>query len=293
MNTKITMLVALGLITIFACNPTENGQAEINSSLFVKSNLVAWCIVPFDSVERSPQERAEMLQELSISHLAYDWREQHLPTFETELKVLKENNINLQAVWFWIEQDSVGYLGEANERLWDKIVTNNIQTECWFSFAPQFFEGLPDEAKLRQSIQFIGSFRDRAKQQGCTLGMYNHGDWFGNPMNQLDIIDSLGDDHLGMVYNFHHAHHEIDEFPVLLEKIEKHLLCINLNGMIKEGEKILALGKGTEELAMLQAIQDSNYRGPIGIIGHQAERDVEKVLRENLRGLSQLKAELE
>ncbi len=292
MNIKTTLLVLLGLSAMFSCAPKESNQTENASFLFDKSNLVAWCIVPFDSKERSPEERAAMLQELGISQLAYDWRKKHLPTFETELEMLDKYNIDLQSVWFWIDQDSVGYLGEDNEALWDKIVANNVQTECWFSFSPQFFEGLSDEEKRQRTIAFIADFRERAKQQGCTLGMYNHGDWFGNPMNQLAIIDSLGDDHLGMVYNFHHAHHEIDEFPALLEKMQDHLLCINLNGMVREGEKILALGDGTEELAMMQAIQNSNYQGPIGVIGHQDEQDVKEVLVQNLKGLDQLKAEL-
>ena len=292
MNIKTTLLVLLGLSAMFSCAPKESNQTENASFLFDKSNLVAWCIVPFDSKERSPEERAAMLQELGISQLAYDWRKKHLPTFETELEMLDKYNIDLQSVWFWIDQDSVGYLGEDNEALWDKIVANNVQTECWFSFSPQFFEGLSDEEKRQRTIAFIADFRERAKQQGCTLGMYNHGDWFGNPMNQLAIIDSLGDDHLGMVYNFHHAHHEIDEFPALLEKMQDHLLCINLNGMVREGEKILALGDGTEELAMMQAIQNSNYQGPIGVIGHQDEQDVKEVLVQILNGLDHLKAEL-
>ncbi len=292
---KIISIVSLvlGFSAIISCtsSPKEESQAAESQSLFDKSNLVAWCVVPFDSEERSPEERAEMLEELGISELAYDWRQQHLPTFEAELDALEKHNINLRAVWFWIDQDSVGYLGEDNEALWDKMVANDVQTECWFSFSPQFFEGLSDEEKRQHTIRYIADFRERAKQQNCTLGMYNHGDWFGNPVNQLAIIDSLGDDHLGMVYNFHHAHHEIDEFPALLEKMQDHLLCINLNGMEEGGEKIVALGEGNRELEMMQAIKNSNYQGPIGIIGHQ-DQDVKQVLTKNLQGLDQLKAEL-
>lgn len=299
MKSNYILFPLLILCFLLACQPKEaqdssNTEAEFTKSgLFEKSNLVAWCIVPFDSEKRGPLQRAEMLQELGVTKLAYDWRQEHLPTFEEELKALREHNIELQSVWFWIDQDSAGYLGEDNEALWSKMVANDVQTECWFSFAPQFFEGLTDDEKRSRAIAFISDFRDRAKQQGCTLGMYNHGDWFGNPLNQLAIIDSLGDDHLGMVYNFHHAHHEIDEFETLLEQMQDHLLCINLNGMVKEGEKIIALGEGDQELTMMQTIQNSDYQGPIGIIGHQADKDVKVVLQQNLAGLQQLKAELE
>lgn len=293
MPTKTMIPAIIGCMLTLACVPTsEKTPANEKTSLFDKSNLVAWCIVPFDARERGPRERAKMLQELELTRLAYDWREQHLPDFEQELQALDQHSIELQAVWFWIDQDSVGFLGEANEALWDKMVANDVQTELWFSFAPQFFAGLTDDEKRSRAINFISNFRERAKKQGCTLGMYNHGDWFGNPLNQLAIIDSLGDDHLGMVYNFHHAHHEIDEFESLLSRMQDHLLCINLNGMVKDGEKILALGEGDQELRMMQAIRKSDYRGPIGIIGHQDDKDVKVVLERNLTGLQQLKAAL-
>jgi hypothetical protein len=46
--------------------------------------------------------------------------------------------------------------------------------------------------------------------------------------------------------------------------------------------KILHLGEGTKELAMLKVIRDS-WHGAIGIIDHR--RQFEDTLRNNLRGL--------
>lgn len=289
--TKVYLIPLLVYVLVSAACESEKHTDQENSN-FAVSNLVAWCIVPFDRMERGPVERAEMLKELGITRLAYDWRQQHLPTFEEELQALKDHNITLQAVWFWIEKDTIGYLGADNERLLTKMAENKVQTECWFSFSPEFFQGLSEEEKLNHAIAFIGDFRDRAKAMGCTLGMYNHGDWFGNPYNHLKIIDALGEDHLGMVYNFHHAHDQIDEFPAIMESIQAHLLCINLNGMVKSGNKILVLGQGEEELAMLQTIKDSGYEGPIGIIGHQEDQDVKEVLTQNLAGLAKLHSRL-
>ena len=54
-------------------------------SLFARSNLVAWCIVPFDANKRGPEERAQMLNRLGIQKMAYDWRAEHIPTFEAEI----------------------------------------------------------------------------------------------------------------------------------------------------------------------------------------------------------------
>ena len=50
--------------------------------LFAEKNLVAWCIVPFDARRRGPEERAEMLRRLGFTRFAYDWRSEHIPTFD-------------------------------------------------------------------------------------------------------------------------------------------------------------------------------------------------------------------
>src|SRR5688572_17532915 len=86
MNTRIrTSCITLGLVawimpisapwTLLAAEPLS--QTAINAKLFAKENLVAWCIVPFDSQKRSPEERAAMLEKLGIKRLAYDWRVEH------------------------------------------------------------------------------------------------------------------------------------------------------------------------------------------------------------------------
>src|SRR6185503_20927533 len=88
-----------------------------NDLLFSKNNLLAWCIVPFDSKKRSSEERALMLKELGISSIAYDMRDGDLPNMETEFITLKKYNINLKAVWFWINGGRDTLLDEANEMI--------------------------------------------------------------------------------------------------------------------------------------------------------------------------------
>ena len=61
------------LLIVFSCG-TQQKSERINNKLFYKDNLVAWCVVPFDSVRRTPEERVEMLKELGFRQFAYDWR---------------------------------------------------------------------------------------------------------------------------------------------------------------------------------------------------------------------------
>ena len=63
--------------------------------LFERGNLVAWCIVPFDAKKRSPEERAAMLKRLGFKHYAYDWRAEHLPTFDREIAATPNRKLDL------------------------------------------------------------------------------------------------------------------------------------------------------------------------------------------------------
>jgi hypothetical protein len=58
--------------------------------------------------------------------------------------------------------------------------------------------------------------------------------------------------------------------------------------MRPEGPKILPIGQGTHEREMIRLLRESGYAGPIGILGHVEDADVEEVLRRNLEGLQLL-----
>src|SRR4051812_41782388 len=68
--------------------------------IYDRDNLVAWCIVPFDAKKRGPEERAQMLENLGFKHFAYDYRAEHIPSFDAELDALKRHGIELTAWWF-------------------------------------------------------------------------------------------------------------------------------------------------------------------------------------------------
>ena len=56
--------------------------------------------------------------------------------------------------------------------------------------------------------------------------------------------------------------------------------------------KIIPIGSGKHEQAMIAAIIKSGYDGPIGILGHKADEDVAVSLRNNLEGLEKVLDEL-
>ncbi|MEJ2615177.1 MAG: TIM barrel protein [Ignavibacteriaceae bacterium] len=248
-------------------------------------DIFAWCIVPYDSKERTPEERIQMLKELGITSYAYDWREKHLDETAHELSLAKENGINIIAVWMWIENDEPGKLSKSNEKIFNAMKETGTSSQVWLGFNENYFNGLSQEESVQKGIKMLRYLDERAKESGSRIALYNHGGWFGEPENQVEMIEQLPDCEVGIIYNFHHGHEQIDRFPELLKIMKPYLWAVNLNGMKKEGPKIITIGEGIEEKRMIQLILDSGFDGPFGILGHTEGEDVKEVLQRNLEGL--------
>ncbi len=250
-------------------------------------NLFAWCVVPFDSVERSPQARVAMLRELGFSAYAYDWREQHLAEMAEEWQLAEASGLDVMAVWLWINgnTDQPGQLSASNEQVLQAIASTQLQTQLWVGFNANYFEQGSAAQRIEQGAEMVGYLQERAAAMGCRVALYNHGDWFGEPANQVKIIEALQTEEVGIIYNFHHAHPQLDRFQSIVDTMLPYLWAVNLNGMKADGPKILPIAAGDREAAMLQILRDQGYRGPFGILGHVDDADVRVILEENLAGL--------
>jgi sugar phosphate isomerase/epimerase len=232
-------------------------------ALFGRDNLVAWCIVPFDAKKRAPAERAAMLRKLGFQRFAYDWRDEHLPSFDAELSALRAKGIRLQACWFPAE------LNKQARTLLQTLERHQVKTQLWITMADP--QGKDQDEKVEMAARMLRPIAREAAKIGCSVALYNHGGWFGEPENELAIIARLDLPDVGLVYNLHHGHEHLQRFPELLQKMKPHLVALNLNGMVaggdKAGKKILPLGHGDSDLLLLKTILASGYTGPIGILG--------------------------
>jgi hypothetical protein len=106
----------------------QTGKAASNPAnrLFARDNLIAWCIVPFDSKKRDPEERAAMLECLGFRHYAYDWRAEHIPTFDAEIEALKRHGIALDA--FWV---APGELNRESRIILDVLKRHRVKAQLW------------------------------------------------------------------------------------------------------------------------------------------------------------------
>lgn len=283
--TTCLLAAALTLSARSTCHAQATNDQQ-TPSIFARDQLVAWCIVPFDAKKRTPAQRAEMLKKIGLTKLAYDYRAEHIASFDEEMLQLKKHDIDLFAWWFPTT------LNDEAKLILDVLRRHNIKAQLWVTGG-----GGPvsNEEEQRQRVsaesERIRAIAVAAAEIGCTVALYNHGGWFGEPENQIAIIEHLQLPNVGIVYNLHHGHGHLTRFPELLKTMKPHLLALNLNGMViggdANGNKIMPLGTGTHDRAILHAIEQSGYRGPIGILNH-TDHDAEARLLDNLDGLEWL-----
>jgi hypothetical protein len=222
----------------------------VTSKLWAPENLVAWCIVPFDATGRSPEERAEMLARLGFKHFAYDWRLEHVPTFDAEIEALERHGVNLLGWWFahdaddpdatatlelferhnvhpqlWVVQSGRGY--PSSEEEWHEWLPEGVfptdpaeKEKAFFKAFARFNEAdLPQtpaeqEQRVDREADRIEALVKLAAPFGCKVELYNHNGWFGIIENEIAIVERLherGVTGVGIVYNFSHARDELHD----------------------------------------------------------------------------------
>jgi sugar phosphate isomerase/epimerase len=223
-----------------------------------------------------------LLVELGMRRCAFDWRTEHVPTFEEEIVQFEKHGIEYVA--FWSEHADAFALFEKH----------GLKPQVWKTLrSPK--AGTPKE-KLEEAVRGMTPLAEKTKAMGCRLGLYNHGGWGGEPANLVAVCQALreaGHDHVGLVYNFHHGHGHVADFEKRFSLMQPYLLCVNLNGMADAEKvdvtqmehKIMPIGSGEFEREMIKVIIGSGYAGPIGIIGHRKDEDLAVTLRANLEGL--------
>ena len=254
---------------------------------------MAWCIVPFDGKQRTPRERAELLPKIGLHRLAYDYRDEHLPTFSEELDLFAVHNIELTACMILGDGQDPG-----SQAIFNELITRNLRPQLWWivdcgSEVPPPLPAGEQAARVAQFADILRPMVEKTAAAGFPVALYNHGGWFGEPENQIQIIEKLGFPHMGMVYNFHHAHHHISRFASLWSQAHPHVLAINLNGMVENGpalgKKILPIGLGDHETEMMAIVERSGWHGPVGVLNH-TDCDAEARLLDNLDGLRRIRA---
>lgn len=137
---ETVLMTALFMVSIGLAS-TE--RRPVNG-LWFHDNLVAWEVVPFDDNKRSPQARAEMLDRLGFKHFAYDWRDEHVPTFDEEIETLKRHHIDLLAWWFPFEPNDA-----AAKTTLETFKRHDVHPQLWVM---QSLRGMPQTPQEWQKL---------------------------------------------------------------------------------------------------------------------------------------------
>ncbi|XZE20663.1 sugar phosphate isomerase/epimerase family protein [Pirellulaceae bacterium SH449] len=288
------------IVAVFclACSLHAPAYSQVEATAVAKSNdpfrqdnLMAWCIVPFDSFNRPPLERAKMLSELGLAKFAYDYRAEHVPTFEEEILALKKHDIELTAWWF------PGHLNDEAKMTLSLFEKHKVTPQLWVMGGGDVNMSSEDEMRfIEAEVNRLRPIAEAGERIGCKLALYNHGGWFGVPENMVRLVKAIDRPNVGIVYNLHHAHDQLERLADVLKLLKPHLLALNVNGMETNGDqvgkKILTIGQGNRDNEVFRIIRDSGYAGPIGILNHTQE-DARERLDQNIRGLRNLLGSLE
>jgi len=259
------------------------------ASLLDPSNLTAWCVVPFDAKKRGPEERAAMLERLGFKNFAYDWRGKDVPAFDAEVEAMQRHGIRIVAWWFPTDPND-----PVSKTILEVCKRHDIHPQLWVMGGGTATKSPEEQAeRVWQEADRIGKIVELARPYGCSVELYNHSNWFGQPDNEIAIIERLkrnGITGVGMVYNFSHGHGDIDDFAAKWHRMKPYVVAVNVSGMTRS-EKLIPPSQGEFELGMLKEIHQSGWTGPVGLIAEQGG-DAEITLANGLRGLHWLGEEL-
>jgi hypothetical protein len=270
---------------------------EQSSSNFAKSNLHVWAYEEYDAVDRTPTERANAIVDLGIRKAGYICRnDSRVAEFEDYLLAYRKAGIDLIGVWTPIHTDQP--MEEAHVRTFLEVVDRHQLEIQWWLTVEQDFDAMPEGKRVEDALTRLRPLVQEANQRNCQLVLYGHGRnrWFTQYENQIVILERLKTDmpsaDVGIIYNFHQSHAQIDRFESVFPKLQPHLAAVNLNGMHTEGPPIARIGQGDREKEMIAVIHQSGWRGPTGIIAHDRKQDAAITLQENLDGLCSILKEI-
>ncbi len=286
-RSKALFLIALGFPL------AARGDDDASSGIWAHDNLFAWCVVPFDANKRTPEQRAQMFNDLGIKQFVYDWRDTDIPNFDAELDALQKHGITLLGWW------SPGSAADPNLKLiLETFKRHNVHPQLWVAGGGNLTNSAEEQKeRVNQEADRINGLVKMASPYGCKVELYNHNYWYGMEDNELAILDrlkELGVTDVGMVYNFSHAHDDLHDdtttFSAIWKRIQPHVVAVNLVGMGPWNQEIY-LAQGQHEFDMMKTIQDSGWTGPVGLVAEKGG-DAAVTLKNYMTGLDWLAARL-
>ncbi len=267
---------------------------------FAASHLVA-----HDALRRGPRERAQMLRGMGLTKIIWDWRDEHIDTFDAELDALRRNQIELAGIWTpspmpaFEEPEYSSRFGVVSSRIKNLITeaarrghTPDLWTQIAFGGpgTPTPPSEQVHRAEVARAADHLTGLVRLARGHGMCVVLTNHGGWAGEPRTLVDIVAELarrGLGNVGIGFRLQHAHHLIADLDHHISTMSEHLVAIMLSGADAgaelTGRVILPFGAGSRDRWVTHAILESGWQGQL-VVHAVGNDDSEARLLDSLEG---------
>ncbi|MCB2411316.1 hypothetical protein LGT39_00465, partial [Demequina sp. TTPB684] len=249
--------------------------------------MAASHLVAHDALRRGPDERAQMLRRIGVSKIIWDWRDEHLAAFETELDALRRHHVDLAGVWTplpmpaYEEPDYASRFGVvpgAIKTLITEAARRGHSPDLWTQIgfgqpgAPAVMSPEVHAAEVSRAADHLSGLARLARGHGMCVVLTNHGGWAGEPRTLVDVVKELarrGLGNVGIGLRLQHAHHLIADLDHHLKVMNEHLVAVMLSGADAgaelTGRVILPFGAGSRDRWVTHALLESGWRGQLAI----------------------------
>ena len=123
------------LVVFVACNNKVEELIKIDE-------VAPWCILGFDAMERTPEQRISMIKEMGLSKYGFNKGKGDLTTMIEEFNLASENEIEISSIFLWLnaKRDSIGKLSPANQELLNNLKKVDQKPVIWLSFSENFLK---------------------------------------------------------------------------------------------------------------------------------------------------------
>jgi sugar phosphate isomerase/epimerase len=258
-----------------------------------RSAIGASHLIAHDAVPRTALERATMLREIGLSRIVWDWREEHIDSFDAELDALRLAGVQLAGMWTPLpmpaleEPDYASRFGVVPARL-KYLITEaarrGLSPDLWtqISFgapgAPLALSPELHRSEVQRAADHLMGIARLARGHGMCLMLTNHGGWAGQPQTMIDVVRELearGLSNVGIGLRLHHAHHLIPDLDRHIATLGDYLAAVMLSGADAgaelSGRVVLPFGAGSRDRWVTHVLMESGWQGQLLV--HAVGRD--------------------
>ncbi|WP_084075369.1 phosphotransferase [Demequina sp. NBRC 110052] len=260
----------------------------------------------YDSVPRTPRERAAMLQRIGISRVVWDWREDSVGALASQMDAFRAAGIALEGLWAPVplpepaapDYDSrFGEVPPLTLALMREAALRGLSPDLWTPLAygppgpPPEISDREHAVEVTRAADHLAPLATAAQDFGMGLVLANHGGWGGEPRTMVDVVTALGARGLrnvGVALQLQHGHHLVPELDRHLATLGDNVVAVVLSGVDAgaqlSGRLVLPFGAGSRDRWTLHALLDSAWSGRV-LVHAMGDDDAEARLLDSVEGL--------